>query len=84
MNDFVIAFLGFVVVCLAILVGSSVGVLVGALSGAIVTWVGLGSWVSAGAAAIGLTILPTQLWQLGAFLGFIGGFFRASTTIKEK
>lgn len=84
MNDLAVAILAILVVGLVILVGSTVGALVGALCGAIVSWVGLGAWVSAGAATVGLTILPAQLWQLGAFLGFVGGFFRASTTIKEK
>jgi hypothetical protein len=58
-----------------------IGVIFGAFSG----WVVGLFWtntLTAGLAAVGITGL--KLWQIGATLGFVGGFFKTSVTSKSK
>lgn len=53
------------------------GVLVGAFSGWVVS-VLAPVWVPSGLAALGLHIGASQLVEVGAALGFLGGFFRVA------
>lgn len=65
-----IAFLAFALVGMPI-----INVLFGALGGYIVQTAASG-WVVAGASALGLTLDPARLWQVGAFLAWVGTYFR--------
>ena len=56
-------------------------ILFGTLGGAFVGWVV--GWfftetITAGFAAFGVDISRLDMWQVGAFLGFVGGFFKSS------
>lgn len=58
--------------------------LLGTLAGLIVGWI-VGWFFSQTMlgifAALGIT--GFKMWQIGAFLGFVGGFFRATSTNKS-
>lgn len=54
-----------------------IGVLVGAFSGWVVS-VLAPVWVTSGLGLLGIHIVATQLVELGAALGFLGGFFRVT------
>ncbi len=41
-----------------------------------------GDWVVSGASAVGIEIIREQLPAIGALLGFIGAFFKATQTNK--
>ena len=56
-----------------------IGVLAGAFAGWVVGWLAP-VWVPSGLALLGLKVTPDQLVYLGAALGFVGGFFKASQT----
>lgn len=56
-------------------------IIVGTLMGAITGWVvGLffGNAILGALASFG--VVGVSMWQLGAFLGFVGGFFRTTVT----
>lgn len=53
------------------------GTCIGALGGWVVGWF-FGETILGVLAAFGVTGI--KMWQFGAFLGFVGGFFRASQT----
>ena len=59
------------------------GCILGTLLGAFAGWVvGLffGETILSFFAALGIT--GFKMWQIGASLGFIGGFFRSSTSVR--
>jgi hypothetical protein len=59
----------------------------GALFGAFTGWVLsilMPVWVPTGLSFIGIHVRPDQLVELGAAIGFIGGFFRSHLTTKDK
>ncbi len=59
--------------------------LIGTLAGAFIGWVvGLffADTIQAFLAALGIRAAGLALWQIGAALGFIGGFFRPAITLK--
>lgn len=51
--------------------------LLGALAGWVIGLTPMAAWVVAGASQVGITLSAPSLWQLGAFLGFVGMFFRS-------
>jgi len=59
----------FLSLVLSLLIGALCGFIVGLIFGPTI----LGIF-----AAIGIT--GFKMWQIGAFLGFVGGFFRSTTT----
>jgi hypothetical protein len=54
-----------------------IGVLIGAFSGWVVGWLAP-VWVPTGLALLGLHVNAGQLVEVGAALGFLGGFFRVA------
>jgi len=72
---------GFMIFIGAVFVSAIIGTAIGAFTGWIVSLTPLGSavikiWYS-------LTHIKCELWELGAFLGFIAGFFKGVVTVKE-
>lgn len=64
-----------VAVGLSLFFNTVFGLLWGALSGALVALVA-STTVSAGFLALGLPVEPGQFYQIGAALGWVGGFLR--------
>lgn len=64
---------GLLVVSLLVFLGAILGTLLGALGGWIVGWF-FEETILGFLAALGVT--GFKMWQIGAFLGFVGGFFR--------
>lgn len=50
---------------------------IGAFIGWVVSCTFLGTWVVQGFGLFGVTFASSNLYQIGAALGFVGGFFRA-------
>lgn len=65
-----------------VLVAPLIGVLAGAFSGWVV---GLffGPTILRVLSAFAPETASLDLWQIGAALGFVGGFFKSSTTVKK-
>lgn len=72
-----------IVIILLLLIGPLLGTLLGAFVGFMV-YLTLGSWVVAGAHALGFTFVVADLPWIGAFFGFISGFIKASQTNYNK
>ena len=68
---------GAFVMCAVVFLACVGGTFFGALGGLVVGWF-FDETLAAGMRAFGFGYLPP--WQLGAFLGFVGGFFKAVTT----
>lgn len=73
---------GAVLVAVLVMVACIIGTLLGAFTGWLLMWVGIAPWVYDGFAQLGLHV--TNLWQVGAALGFVGGFFKASLEVKKE
>jgi len=78
-SSFAILF-GFIICISLIFVSAILGTAIGAFTGWIVSLTPLGSavikiWYS-------LTRIECELWELGAFLGFIAGFFKGIVKVK--
>lgn len=67
------------VICISIMAGALLSTLAGALTGAIV---GLFFSDTILSICAQLGVYGVEVWQVGAFLGFVGGFFKAPVTIK--
>lgn len=78
MQALVVVFLGALVVGFALFVGSILGACLGAISGYIVGWL----FDDSMAHLIKFLGTDAAPYQIGAMLGFVGGFFRALTTTK--
>lgn len=63
------------------LVGITVGITVGAFAGWVVGQFFPGTVGLVGSAISGGAALPA--WQVGAILGFVGGFFKARVTVRK-
>jgi len=72
---------GTVAVAFLVIISCIVGTVFGALTGWLLMWVGIAPWVYDGFSQLGLHV--TNLWQLGAALGFVGGFFKATLETKK-
>lgn len=59
-----------------------INVVFGALGGYIVQ-VFVGGWVVSGADALGVHIDPSRLWQVGAFLAWLGTYVRVPAAPKQ-
>lgn len=66
-----------------IFIAPVLGVLFGAFSGWVVSLLAP-VWVTTGLSFVGIHIQPHQLVELGAALGFVGGFFKSHLTSKSK
>lgn len=69
----------FLVIAIALFVGALLGTAVGALSGWIV---GLFYTNTIQTVLVALGFQAVQVWQLGTFFGFVGGFLRSIPTTK--
>ncbi len=77
--DSILAALGAVLlIALMLCFGAIAGAMFGALSGWILSWTPFGDWIKHVLDNPGFTLA-----ELGAFLGFVGGFFRASVSTKK-
>lgn len=65
-----------------VFVAPIIGVLIGAFSGWVVSMLAP-VWVPSGLKYIGINIQASNLVELGAALGFIGGFFRVDKSDKK-
>ena len=71
------AVLAILLAAVLLVVACLIGTATGAVIGAIVGWAFPGTLATLSTALLG-SVVPA--WQLGASLGFVGGFFRSSTT----
>jgi hypothetical protein len=64
-----------------------INILLGVFVGGFVSWLFsltcIGTWICEGINIIGGKLQPENLYQLGAALGFISGFFKFSFTVKK-
>jgi len=68
-----------ITIVIALFIGSLVGTAAGALGG-LVVGLFFTNTINAAMVAFGFSAIP--VWKLGAFLGFVGGFFRTINTEK--
>lgn len=59
------------------------GVLIGAFSGWVISLLAP-VWVTTGLGLLGFQVRPDQLVELGAALGFVGGFFKSYLKTEKK
>jgi hypothetical protein len=85
MDTFLAAIGAFILVAVAFLSLMVLGPLVGMLAGWLCTLIGLEGIIRTGFAALSIVIPPdVPLWVVGGALGFLGGFFKSSTSISSK
>ena len=85
MDKFIVAVGATIIVAVSFFLLIILGPLVGIAAGWACTLVGLEGIIRTGFAALSLTIPPeVPLWVVGGALGFIGGFFKASTAATAK
>jgi len=83
MSDDTIEFILWLMLFFAVLLGSAlIGTVCGAFTGWLVGLTPLGAavmkvWFS-------LTHVKCELWELGAFMGFISGFIKGVVTVRER
>jgi hypothetical protein len=65
-------------------ISPALGVFFGMMSGWIVSLMGLEPVVLTGLSHFGVNITGLSLWQVGGMLGFIGSFFRSSSSSSYK
>ncbi len=81
MSQAVQAFLAVALVIALILIAPLVGICVGAFAGYIVGLLFPGTVAIVGSAIAGGALIPA--WQVGAILGFVGGFFKTRVFAKN-
>lgn len=80
--DALLKFVGAIIlVALLVFVTPLIGVVFGAFAGWVVSFFYPATLAKV---AVAMGIAGTPGWQLGAGLGFVGGFFKASLTTTEK
>ena len=83
MDKLLIGLGGAVLVAAFIFISPIIGVLFGAFAGWIVSMLAP-VWVPTGLSYIGINVSPGNLVELGAALGFVGGFFKSSLRTEKK
>lgn len=81
--DFALLGVSYVLPAILIVAGLCGILLLGVLGGALVGWVV--GWfftetITAGFLVFGVDISSLAMWQVGAFLGFVSGFFKSTVT----
>lgn len=82
MQNVLVALLALLAVALAIFIAPLIGITFGALAGYIVGQFFPGTVGLVGSAISGGAVLPA--WQVGAILGFVGGFFKTRIKTSNK
>ncbi len=73
----------FILFAVALFVNVVLSVFVGIAMGWLFSLIFIGSWISDGLKAFGVSTVPGSLYKLGAVAGFLSGFFKYSFSFKR-
>ncbi len=59
------------------------GIFVGVTVGWLLSLTFIGDWINEGLKAFGVSIIPGNLYKIGAVIGFLSGFFKYSFSFKR-
>jgi len=68
----------------SLIINAILGCFAGAFTGWLLSFIFLGDWIVAGLNMLNMKIQITDLFKIGAAVGFISGFFKYSFSFKEK